>query len=57
MPWIKFTKPFNYDYRPMKAVCQSYNPGDTPVLVKQEIADAALEGGFAKKASKPKTDD
>ena len=54
MPWIKFTKPFDYDFRPKASVCQHFEPTGKPVLVKTEIADAALAAGAAEKAKRPK---
>jgi hypothetical protein len=53
MPWAIFTKPFNFDYRPKKAVCRSFDPSDTPQNVTTEILNAAVAAGAAKEAERP----
>jgi hypothetical protein len=49
MPWAVFHRPFEYDHRPRKAVCQSIRASDQPQPWPEKIIAAAVAAGCAKR--------
>ena len=47
MPTVTFNRHFNFDHRPKKAVCQTFEASDTPQSVPTHIAEAAIKAGAA----------
>lgn len=45
MAWVIFTCEFEFDFRPLKAVCQVYQPSPQPQEVTRAVRDAAISAG------------
>lgn len=56
MPWVTFSEAFYWHLPGQPGVTQVHAAGG-PVLVKREVADAAIEAGKATIAKRPKGDD
>lgn len=54
MPWAKFTRVFNYDFRPERAVCIKIEPLDDPQEFPGKVIDAAVKAGAAERVESPK---
>lgn len=54
MPWAKFTRVFNYDFRPERAVCIRIEPLDDPQEFPGKVIDAAVKAGAAERIESPK---
>lgn len=53
MAWVIFEKLFDYDFRPLKAVCQTFKPSDQPQEVTRAVRDAAIKAGAAREPEAP----
>lgn len=53
MPYAIFRKPFDYDHRPHKAVCQHIKASDIPQSWPEKIIAAAVEAGCAERVEYP----
>ena len=53
MPWAKFTRVFNYDFRPERAVCIKIEPLDDPQEFPGKVIDAAVKAGAAERVEAP----
>jgi hypothetical protein len=49
MPWAIFHRPFEYDHRPHKAVCQVIKVSETPQAWPEKIIAAAVAAGCAER--------
>lgn len=54
MPWAKFTRVFNYDFRPERAVCIKIEPLDDPQEFPGKVIDAAVKAGAAERVESPR---
>jgi hypothetical protein len=48
MAKVIFTRKFEFDFRPRLAVCQCFEPSDTPQDVTRDVRDAAIAAGAAR---------
>ncbi|MVA98845.1 hypothetical protein GN330_16480 [Nitratireductor sp. CAU 1489] len=54
MPWARFTKTFDFDFRPERAVCIEIRPSHTPQEFPGRVIDAAVKAGAAERVESPK---
>lgn len=57
MAWAIFHKPFNFDYRPLKAVSQLVQPSPEPQQFPECLIEAAVAKGVATRVESPKADE
>lgn len=53
MAWAKFIKDFEFDFRPMRAVCQLYRASSVPQELPERVVAAAVAAGAAVRAQIP----
>jgi hypothetical protein len=53
MPWAIFTRQFNFDHRPQRAVCQTVRPKAEPQQFPTPLIEAAVKAGAAKRVRSP----
>lgn len=53
MPWARFHRRFNYDFRPERAVCITVQPRPEPQQHPGRIIEAAVKAGAATRVKSP----
>lgn len=53
MPWAIFTRQFNFDHRPQRAVCQTVRPKPEPQQFATPLIKAAVDAGAAHRVRSP----